>query len=52
MMTIIIVILLFVIAYAVAPEAMNIIFTLIWGLIKIVFVLAIIGGAIALVINL
>ncbi len=52
MMTIIIVILLFVIAYAVAPEAMNIIFTLIWGLIKIVFVLAIIGGAIALAMNL
>ncbi len=50
-MLIIIAILLFIIACTLAPDVMEVIFSLLGWLIKAAFVLAVIGGAIALVMN-
>lgn len=52
MIAFIVIVLLLIIAYAVAPTIMTALFNFIWILIKIAFVLAIIGGVIFYLINL
>ena len=52
MIAFIVIVLLIIIAFAVAPTAMNMLFNFIWVLIKIAFVLALIGGAIAWLLHL